>query len=226
MNSVITTVLYSILAAFVAVGMRFETNRRLQSIQSDDIEITSGRPYLLSGKLYVYLLIIVGISALCGFTVSNNAISIIAIIEIGVCYLAALAAAVIDLKTRTIPNYIPLTIIGIRMIIFIYEILYVDSAVSYLVSSLIGCFLCLVVLIIANKIVKSGIGGGDIKLLAAIGFMCGLYVVFSTLFIALICCIVVSIIAIMLKKYTSKDHLPFGPFIYLGFTVMCLLTLY
>ena len=227
MIPIITTVLYSVLAAAVIVAMKSETNRRLRSTKPDNCtENTDVSPYPSSGATYLCMMVLIGISAFCGYIVSSHAVSIIAIIELGACYLAALAAAVIDLKIRMIPNLIPLMLIGVRLAIFIYEILYVESALSYLVSSLIGGLLCAFLLIIANKISKGGIGGGDIKLLSGIGFMCGLYVVFSTLMLALVSCIVISLILLILKKRTLKDHLPFGPFIYFGLIVMCLLTLY
>lgn len=236
LTAIITTVLYGVLSAIVIFLMKCETNKRLKSNQPENIENTniedtdivnqSVKPYQPSATMYICMAVLVAISALCGFIVSNHAVSVIAIIEIGACYLATLGAAVIDLKTRTIPNYIPLALIGIRLVIFVFEMIYVDYAISYLISSLIGCFLCGLVLIIANRVSKGGIGGGDIKLLSSIGFMCGIYVVFSGLLLALICCIIVSGVLMVLKKQKSKDHLPFGPFIYVGFVIMCLFTLY
>lgn len=224
--SVITTILYGTLAAIVVGMMKYETNRRLQDYHDLHIGDTCVRPYRFSVMTCISIAVLIALSGLCGFIVSKHAISIIAIIEIGMCYLAVLGAAIIDLKTKTIPNYIPFMLIGIRLIIFLFEVFYFDSALSGLASSLIGCFLCVLLLIIANKFSKGGIGAGDIKLLSGVGFMCGVYVVFSTLLIALICCLVVTVILLALKKQTAKGHLPFGPFIYMGYAIMCLLTLY
>lgn len=225
MIPVISTVALAVLSVIVAVAMKYETNRRLKSIQPHNIENTS-IPYGSGGRMFLYVCIFIGVSAICGYVISIHTISLIGMIEIAVCYLAALAAAIIDLKTKTIPNYIPAILIAVRLIILIYEIIYVESAMSYFISSLIGCFLCALLLVIANRISKGGIGGGDIKLLSSIGFMCGVYVVFSTLFLALVSCIVFTLIRLLLKKNTLKDQLPFGPFIYIGFTTMCLLSLY
>lgn len=207
--------------------MGIETNKKLKSIRpnenDDSIKVA---PYKIKGMTVSFACVLVALSAISGYVVSQNAISILANIELGVCYMAVLAAAIIDLKTRTIPNFIPFTLICVRLLIFIYEIIFVDAALSYLVSSLIGCFLCALLLIIANKISKGGIGGGDIKLLSCIGLMCGIYVVFSTLLLSLIACIIVSVVFLILKKKTTTEHLAFGPFIYIGLTAMCLFTLY
>ncbi len=225
--SIITTILYTVLSAGTIIAMRYETNRRLRSRKPvEDNENIKAASYQLNGIFCLSSFFLIGISAFCGYIVSKNAVSIIANFELGMCYLATLAAAVIDLKTRTIPNFIPIILVCARLVFFIYEILFVDAALSYLVSSLMGCFLCALLLIIANKISKGGIGGGDIKLLSCIGLMCGVYVVFSTLLLALIACMVVSFVFLALKKHSLKEHLPFGPFIYLGLTAMCLFTLY
>jgi len=228
MIPIITTIAYAICSIAVVLLMSIETNKRLISIQpcDNDEETVKPEPYKISGKSVFVYSVLVCISILCGYVISKNAISALAIIQIGVCYMAALAASVIDLKTKTIPNFIPISILCVRALIFIYEIIFTDSALSYLVSSLIGCFLCALLLIIANKLSKGGIGGGDIKLLSCIGLMCGVYVVFSTLLLSLLACIVISVILLSIKKKTTKDHLPFGPFIYIGMTIMCLFTLY
>lgn len=227
MSPVLTTIAYAVFSIAVVLLMRSETNKRLNSIQPhENDEAINATPYKLDGKSVLVYSILVCVSALAGYIISRNTVSILATVQIGICYMSALAAAIIDFKTKTIPNYIPISLLCCRALIFIYEIIFTDSALSYLVSSLIGCFLCALLLIIANRISKGGIGGGDIKLLACIGLMCGVYVVFSTLLLSLLACIVVSVILLLLKKKTSKDNLPFGPFIYLGLTIMCLFTLY
>lgn len=227
MNPVVNTIAYALISVTVIIAMIIETNRRVKCVQPDKSEngVDAVR-YRYSGTVVVCVLVLATISAFCGYVISNNAISVIADIELGICYMAALAATVIDLKTNTIPNFIPVVLVLLRLAILVYEFVCSESAMSYLVSSLVGCFLCAVLLIIGNKISKGGIGGGDIKLLSCIGFMCGVYVVFSALLISLIACIIVSAILLALKKRTSKDRLPFAPFIYLGFTLVCLFTLY
>lgn len=89
-----------------------------------------------------------------------------------------------------------------------------------------GALLCGVVLGIADKASKGGIGKGDIKLLMAHGFLCGTNIVFSTLLLALLCCAVFSAGMVLLKKCTAKDHLAFGPFLYVGYAVMLFFTIY
>lgn len=226
MLPVIVAFMYFISSAVVIVLMKAETNKRLKSSQPEDISCAHNSPYVPSPAMLVVFVGIIIASAFTGYTVAKRAISPIALIELSVCYMAVLAAAVIDLKTQTIPNFIPITLIIVRLLIFVYELCFENSSISFFVSSLIGCLLCALLLIIANKVSKGGIGGGDIKLLSSIGFVCGLYVVFSTMLLALLCCIVISAVLLAMKKCSTKDQLPFGPYIYIGYLIVCLLTLY
>lgn len=227
MIKIIAAILFFAFSSLIMFLMAAETNKRLHSIQTDsNNDLIIVQPYKIDATSLILSCFVLLLSILCGYLIAEHATSTLAIIQLGICYLATLASAIIDVKTKTIPNIIPIVVVCLRTIIFIYEIIYTTTALSYLISSLIGCFLCAVMLIIANKISKGGIGGGDIKLLSSMGLMCGIYVVFSTLLLSLIACILISVVLILLKKKNSKDHLPFGPFVYLGFVIMCLFTLY
>lgn len=176
--------------------------------------------------MLVVLAGIVIVSSVTGYVVANRMSFLVATIEIAACYLAVLAAAVIDIKTKTIPNVIPIALVILRFVIFIYELLFVNAAFSYLAASLVGALFCAFLLIAANKISKGGIGGGDIKLISSIGFVCGLSVAFYSMLLSLISCGIVSAVLLVSKKCSTKDQLPFGPFLYLGYLMMCLMTSY
>lgn len=218
------------LAAATTILTAYYTNIRMKKI-TDDEDILSDK--LFSDTQYIpdvrgiaTIILIAAISATAAFFVSNNALDIVACTELCLCYLAVLASGIIDYKTMTIPNFICIVIILSKLIIMAYELIASKDVITQLISSLIGCFLSFVILCIAQKISKGGIGNGDIKLICSIGFACGFYAVFTTLILSLTVCIVLSFLLIILKKCNKKDHLPFGPFIFLGYTLMLLLTLY
>lgn len=176
-------------------------------------------------SMYVIVTLIGLLSGYIGYKVGERAVSAVAAIEIGACYLAILAAAIIDLKTKTIPNYLTVSLFGIRLSIMIYELLFVEGASSYITASLVGAVFSFVALVIAKYLSKGGIGAGDIKLICGIGFVCGLSTVVFSLLLAMISCIVVSVLLLAMRKRGAKDDIPFGPFIYIGFTLMCLIIL-
>lgn len=213
------------LSATVTVLMCKETNKRLGVSQLDDA-VQSVEPYTASPRMLAFLAAIVCVSALIGYAVAKKYTIAVAIVEISACYLALLGAAVIDIKTKTIPNFIPLSLVILRVLVLIYELIFEDSALSYFAGSLVGALVCMFFLLIANKLSKGGIGGGDIKLISAVGFLCGLSVAFYTMLFSLIACSIVSACLLAFKKCTAKDQLAFGPFLYLGYLMMCLLTSY
>ena len=180
------------------------------------------KPYkldLLHGVIFAAILLLTGAVA---YEVSVIAVSPIAWIELTLAYMAVLAAAVVDLKTKTIPNFLSVALIVGRLLVFIYEIIFTNDAMLYLTSSLVAVFAPLLFLLIAAKVSKSGIGMGDIKLICAVGFMCGINMLISMLFMSLIACIVVSGFLLLTKIKSPKDLIPFGPFMWIG----CLLTLF
>ena len=225
MLSIITACLYGVLAVLICLFMVRITNKRLRTCHPGDIEDENVRPYAWGVTAWLLLAAIAAASAAAGYVTAQKVV-VLSLIKLGICYFAVLAAAIIDYKTKTIPNVIPIALVIARVIIFVYELLYSDSAIEYLVGSLIAAGLFLVLLIIANKISKGGIGGGDIKLIAGIGFVTDINTVISSVLLALVCCIIVSGVLLALKKCSTKDQVPFGPFIYIGYLIMCLLTLY
>lgn len=218
---VVMGLVFAALAALACLGMARVTNREIENGAWPDVK-------RYEGSLWMYLLLgcIALVSALCGASLFQHAVSVSAAIQISVCYFAVLCAAVIDLKLRIIPNLIPITLIGTKLLIFVYEVIFAGAPVSSFVTPVVGCLLCGLFLLLGNKLSKGGIGGGDVKLLAAMGFVLGAYVVFTTLIIALVGCCVFAIAVTATKKMTIKQSVPFGPFLYLGYAVMCLMLLY
>jgi prepilin signal peptidase PulO-like enzyme (type II secretory pathway) len=132
--------------------------------------------------------------------------------------LALSSAAAYDFKTRLIPNFIPFALIALRMALFATELIFGGSAIARILDSFIGLVASSALLLISSKLSKGGVGAGDVKLFAALGFMCGLRAVLSTLLAALIFASIVGIALFALKKKSSKDSVPFAPFAAAGFS--------
>ncbi|MFD1359634.1 prepilin peptidase [Fictibacillus halophilus] len=79
------------------------------------------------------------------------------------------------------------------------------------------CFLLLLAILS-----KGGIGGGDIKLMGVLGLVLGFQGAFLTLMIASVVGLIVGVIGLLMKKFTRKTAIPFGPYLALG----ALVTLY
>lgn len=222
MKDLLTALGFGAISALIAIKMCGVTNKKIAQWPAE--ECLGVLPYSRSSRTDLLFLAVVAVSALCGGLISRNAFSAMAVVKLAACYFAILAAAIIDYKLRIIPNWIPLTLVGICVLLFAVELIFAQGATQQIIASLVGCLLCGLFLALGNKLSKGGIGGGDIKLLAAVGLLCGAYMVFTVLLIALLCCCVYAAVGVLGRKMTLKNSVPFGPFIYLGYVIMCLLT--
>jgi len=72
------------------------------------------------------------------------------------------------------------------------------------------------ILLLIALVSRGGMGGGDVKLAALIGFFLGWHRVLLTLFLAALFSSLAGITLILLQKKGRKDPIPFGPFLALG----------
>lgn len=177
-------------------------------------------------KVNIIVLAAAIIGGLAGAFTYKNTVSLFACMQLGSTFIAVLVAAIYDYKLKIIPNILPAVLIVERCILFVAEYIIMENAFSYLISSILGCLFVIFVLGVASRISRGGIGMGDIKLLAGIGFMCGLYTVLFTMVFALLVCGVFTVGALGLKKKTMKDSVPFGPFILAGYILVLFLSFY
>ncbi|MPM94843.1 hypothetical protein SDC9_141991 [bioreactor metagenome] len=84
-------------------------------------------------------------------------------IPILICTATLIYGGVVDYKRREIPNAVPIILTAIS-VLFGFSI----------IRSIIGFIVPAVLLLVAARIIKSEIPGGDFKLLCSLGFACGL----------------------------------------------------
>lgn len=83
-------------------------------------------------------------------------------------------------------------------------------------DAFLGMIVIFVILMLIMIISKGGLGGGDIKLFAVLGFVLGLKLVLLSFFIANLLGAVIGIIGLVFGIFKRKRPIPFGPFIALG----------
>lgn len=123
----------------------------------------------------------------------------------------SLMITMIDLEHYIIPDSIVLTTL-------------IGGIVYHSVASgpgpanlLLGLAVGLAVPFFLAVISKGGLGGGDIKLSAVMGFWLGFPGVFYALFLGALSGSIAGILLMILKIKKRKDPIPFGPFLTLGF---------
>jgi len=127
------------------------------------------------------------------------------------------------------------TLISLLMIIFVSDIAYMlipDKVLLFFSAvflaerlylplsswwdSLVGASTAFLLLLLIAVISKGGMGGGDIKLFAVIGFVMGTKLVLLSFFISTLFGAIIGIIGIVFKVFKRGEPIPFGPFIVAG----------
>ncbi|MGM0395602.1 MAG: prepilin peptidase [Bacillota bacterium] len=131
---------------------------------------------------------------------------------------ALIAITVIDLKEQLIPDSLVIAVLIFSIIhktlLHFYEGIpfpIMDSLLGLLIAG--GIFLLIVVFS------KGGMGGGDVTLIGALGFVLGVRLIFLAIFLSFLLGAAISIFLLATKLKSRKDPIPFGPFIVLGFFI-------
>jgi leader peptidase (prepilin peptidase)/N-methyltransferase len=128
---------------------------------------------------------------------------------------------IIDLEHRILPNKIvyPAMILALAIAglgsIFGFEPGYISSMGFrlWIINAAIGGVIGFVLLFVPALVYRGGMGWGDIKLAALIGFITGFPLVILAIFLAVIVGGLVGGILLLLKIKGRKDAIPFGPFL-------------
>ncbi len=124
----------------------------------------------------------------------------------------------IDINTQTIPDAlsVPLIIIGIILSSF-NAFLNKPHIIFSLIGAITGFFLLYIIALLGKVMFKKeAMGGGDIKIISAIGAFTGPYAVLFTVFIASFLGAVFGLFLIITKKKERTEPIAFGPFLFLG----------
>ena len=129
------------------------------------------------------------------------------------CWLIALM--MIDMKTMLLPDSLTLSLLWLGLLVNSFH-LFTD-----LKSAVWGAIVGYVFLYCLNKSYeiirkKTGMGGGDFKLVAALGAWIGWAYLPFLLFIASLLALVLILLRRVIKKIDFNDPIPFGPFLAIG----------
>ena len=115
---------------------------------------------------------------------------------------------VIDYEHKIIPDIITLPGIVLGLGAGSYLVGWVDSGLGFLVGG--GLFYLLAVLS------RGGMGGGDIKFIAAVGALLGWQKVLLVIVLGATLGAVIGLILMVAQKKDRKSQIPFGPFLAIG----------
>lgn len=159
---------------------------------------------LLNGLLYMILYIKLGLTM--DFVFYTIIFSLLIIISF------------IDLEYKIIPNFLNILILTLSILYKILGSLIYNISPSF-IKSLLGLLISSSVFIIIILISKGGMGGGDMKLIGALGFILGSKKILLNIVLAFIIGGIISMFLLLFKIKDRKDSIPFGPFISLAFII-------
>jgi len=132
-------------------------------------------------------------------------------------------AAILDLKTKRIPNSLILAMFAVWVIIMTPKLfLDTDPAIALLKESVLGFAIGGGLFLLVYLISRKGLGGGDVKFMAGAGLYLGFGGTISAMFCGTVFAALAGLTLILLKKIGRKDKIPLAPFLYIGI----LLTVY
>lgn len=158
------------------------------------------------------------------YTQKNRNMRSDVLIQVLLIWYGVAAAAVIDFKVKKIPNKIVLVLLAVRAVFLTYGIIFENDPVKITVlRAVFGMLTGGGVMLVCMFFSKGGVGAGDMKLFAVIGFCFGLtgviQVMIYTLFVSAVFCIGLLITG----KAKLHSTVPMAPFIVTGLTFYYLL---
>ena len=134
-----------------------------------------------------------------------------------VVYTLLAGIAGIDLKEKKIPNKLLMAGMMIRTGIILSEcIINFLEIKRIMIHSITGFVFGLVFLFILCTISRQGIGYGDVKLFAWLGYCVGILDTYNILFYSALFTACAGLYLVLIKKESKKTEIPFGPFVFMG----------
>jgi len=120
-----------------------------------------------------------------------------------------------DIAYMIIPDKVLLVFAGI----FLLERIFIPLTPWW--DSFLGAAIGFVLLLVIALVSKGGMGGGDIKLFALIGFVVGTKILLLSFFLSTLLGAVTGIIGMAFGLVKKGKPIPFGPFIAVGTLIAC-----
>ncbi len=182
------------------------------------------RRELLSERMTVVIALTAALSIALSVLLFRREYAVFDYINIITVYVIVCILAGIDYRTRTIPNKILAAGMVVRTVLYLAEaVLSADTVRTSLIMAAAGFLFGLLLLLLLAMLTRNGIGYGDVKLFAWLGYCVGIRDVYNILFYSALFSAAVGTYLILRKKADRKKELPFAPAALAGtYLVFCL----
>jgi len=129
-------------------------------------------------------------------------------------------AMVIDINTKRIPNTLVLIMITGWLVLMSSMLLYdIEAGILLLADSIFGLLIGGGLFLLVYLISRKGLGGGDVKFMAAVGLYLGFSETVPAILYGTVLAALVGLVLILLKKIGRKDTMPLAPFLFAGIMI-------
>ena len=129
-------------------------------------------------------------------------------------------ASVSDIKSKRIPNGLVLAMLASWSLVMIPKLFFdVGGAASLMIDCLLGFVIGGGLFLIVYLVSRKGLGGGDVKFMAAAGLYLGWGGVLPAMLFGTILAALAGLTLIALKKISRKDKIPLAQFLYVGILI-------
>ena len=129
-------------------------------------------------------------------------------------------AAVCDIKTKLIPNKLVLAMLAAWALTMPPKMFFdITSAVALMADSALGFAIGGGLFLLVYLISRKGLGGGDVKFMAAAGLYLGLGGTVPAILYGTVLAALTGFALVLLKKIGRKDAMPLAPFLYAGILI-------
>jgi len=129
-------------------------------------------------------------------------------------------AMIYDLSTKRIPNALVLSMI-FGWLILVIPMVYIDieNGIRILTDSIYGLLIGGGMFLLVYLLSKKGLGGGDVKFMAAAGLYLGFAHTIPAILFGTVLAAIAGLVLILLKKIEKKDRIPLAPFLFIGIMI-------
>jgi len=162
----------------------------------------------LMAVLSVWL--ITGIGEVSGFSLVSTMLLLI----------LSYVAMVFDINTKRIPNKLVSIMIAGWLLLMVTVVLYnAENALGLLTDSMSGFLTGGGLFLLVYFISRKGLGGGDVKFMAAAGLYLGFAGTIPAILYGTVLAALTGLILICLRKIGRKDTMPLVPFLFIGIVI-------
>lgn len=227
MNYVVSIFVAVACFALSNIALNKETIQKCQLLRTHNSEIIIEGKRFKPKQILILSILLMICAAITMWRLMIGTQNVINIIKLSIALLCLVGSGCVDFIEHRIPNLFPLVMaVGAILLLTLGCLTGQEGALAYIVSSVFSAAVSAACLTVASLLSRHGIGAGDIKLIAALALMGGVYVICGTLFFAMAVCAITSIILLATKKKTIKQSVPFGPFVLIGYMITICMSMF